>query len=117
MVGDVVEYHDDIQMVITFNGGEEVSRRAYTPEEIAAVTTRNTAEANRTSLTNDAKAAVAELLTSITSLQAVVDKTNSLLGPADTKTVARETRRVARQLVRITRLVVSSLDTTDVGAP
>lgn len=71
--------------------------------------------ANDATLRDQAKTNIAALRTSIDTLQAITDKTNANIGPADTKTVARETRRVARQLVVLTRLFLGELDSIDIG--
>lgn len=86
--------------------------RPYTLEENALADQR----ANAAILRAEALAAISTLLTSITNLKLVTDKANSAIGPADTKTVARESRTVARQLVRITRLFLNEVTSIDTGA-
>jgi hypothetical protein len=56
------------------------------------------------------------LRTSIDTLQAITDKTNASIGPADTKQVARECRRVSRQVLALTRLILGELDSSDTGS-
>lgn len=114
-----ITYDDTARTVSEYDGeGDVISSRPYTAEENAAAdAAQATAQtrANEETLRFDAAAQLAVLLASIDTLQAVTDKANNQLGPADTKTVARETRRVARQLVRLTRLLVGALDTTNAG--
>lgn len=91
--------------------------RPYTPEENAAADARALAAANREALRAGMRADIDTLLTATVNLRAVIDKTNSTLGPADTKAVARESRSIARILIRVLRVVGDVLDSTDSGTP
>ena len=70
---------------------------------------------NEKTLRQQAAANLDVLRASIDTLKTVTDKTNANIGPADTKTVARESRRLARQMVALTRLFLGELDSADTG--
>lgn len=89
--------------------------RPYTEQENAELDARLLREANAATLRAEIATQVAVLLETITALNAVATKTNATIGPADTKTVARESRIAARALVRMARLLGNVLDSTDSG--
>lgn len=118
--GVVTERWDDVTRthVRLDPEGTVVEERPYTAEENAEADVRElaeTRESNASTLRQEARESLAILLASIDTLQAVTDKANNQIGPADTKAVARESRRVARQLIAITRLVIGELDSIDIG--
>jgi len=105
---------DEVARTVTSYGlqGKVIGTRPFTAEENRqADENRNTA-----SLRTDARAQIEIMLASLASIQAVVDKANNQITPADTKTVARELRRTVRQMIRLTRLVVGALDSANSGS-
>jgi len=87
--------------------------RGFTPEEAAEAAGKMAAAragANRHQLIIDARAQLVALLSSIDALQAIAQKDNADIGPADIKDVARETRQGLRQVVRLTRIIAEALD-------
>ena len=110
------EFYDETRTVIVRDADGGVTQRSYTAEENAAADGRTVSASNETALQVDAVTQLDVLLTSIATLKVVTDKANADIGPADTKTVAREARRVALQVVRLTRLLLNVTDSVDAGA-
>jgi len=114
-------FYDDEARVFTpwpemYPEGAQLDARPYTVEENAAADLRAVRAANATTLKAEIAAQVDVLMDTITTLNAVATKTNANIGPADTKTVARDARAVARALIRVCRLAAGVLDSTDSGA-
>lgn len=116
-ISETHEYDPDAQLVtIRDPSGMVIQQRPYTPEEVAAIDAHRALVTNKTTLRENALAAIPALTTSIETLKAIADKTNANIGPADTKTLAKEIRQLARQQLRLTRLMMEAFETADVGA-
>lgn len=114
-MAETIILNDSMRVAVVIVDAAITQIRPYTAEEIAAADARATAAANGDVLRTQVGAQVATMLASITAVQAVVDKANADIGPADIKALARELRKVLRQLLRLTRLVAGILDSTDSG--
>jgi hypothetical protein len=116
-ISEIHEYDPETREVtIRDASGMLIGRRPYTDAENAIEDAKAVPVNNEETLRTGAEGAISTLLTSITALKAITDKTNANIGPADTKDLARELRQVTRQLLRLTRIVTETFDTADVGA-
>jgi hypothetical protein len=75
----------------------------------------DTAQTNTGTLTAQARAAVDTIIASRETLRAIKDKANASIGPADTKSIARELMDTQKQLLAVLRLIGGRVDTTDTG--
>lgn len=114
-ISETREYDDDLRLVtIRDSTGIVIQQRPYTVEENSTADAKQTLVTNETTLTVDAKTTIVTLQQSTIALQAIIDKTNANIGPADTKDLAREVKTIARQVLRLTRLQVNALDSATV---
>ena len=81
---------------------------AKTAEQIAA----DTSVSNEVTLRGQALADIANLQTSIGTLNAVIAKSNNAIAGGDTKQVAQDSRAIARATIRTLRILLQALDTT-----